>query len=70
MHVVLDNPEIMNGGSFDLSYDLIVLDESDSLLSRFDEGAINKTDVEIWAISTKILQHSKRLVLMTAMYHK
>ena len=47
MHVVLNNTEVMKGGSFDLSYDLIVLDESEAPLGHGDEGARNKNGIEI-----------------------
>ena len=42
-HVVLNNTEVINGGSFDLSNDLIVLDKSYILMRHYVEGAINKT---------------------------
>ena len=51
MHVVLNRTEVMHGGFCDLSYDLIVLDESARLLSHFDEGTVNKTEVELWVCS-------------------
>ena len=37
----------MGGAGFELSYDLIVLDESESLMSHFDEGTMNKKEIEI-----------------------
>ena len=52
-------------GPFDLSYDLIVLDESETLFRHFDEGTMNKTDNEKRALFvTEIPNHTKKLILM------
>ena len=44
----------MNGDEFDLRYDMIVLDKSESLTNHFDEGTMNHTTIEIWYFFTQI----------------
>ena len=39
--ILLHDGSHMNGDEFDLRYDMIVLDESESLMNHFDEGTMN-----------------------------
>ena len=41
----------MNGDEFDLRYDMIVLDESESL-NNFDKGTMNHNEIDIWCFFT------------------
>ena len=53
----------MNGEAFELSYDMIVLDESESLLNNFDEKTMERNEIEIWEVFDELLQQSKKMVL-------
>ena len=54
----------MSGGAFNLKYDMIVVDESESLLSHFDEGTMKGKEIDIWNFFDKLLKHTKKMVLM------
>ena len=54
----------MNGDEFDLRYAMIVLDESWSLMNKFDEGAMNHKTIEIWYFFTQIIKYTAKKVLM------
>jgi len=41
-----------------------VLDESESLLSHFDEKTMERKEIEIWSFFDEILKNSKKIVLM------
>ena len=44
----------MDGEGFDLSYELIVLDEIECLLSKFDEETINKQILRFGSCSMRL----------------
>ena len=48
LKLVYKNSDASDGKGFELSYDLIVLDKSENLMSHFDEGTMNKKEIEIW----------------------
>ena len=52
----------MHGDRLELSYDMIVVDDSESLMIHFDEGTMKK-EIEIWLFN-EIMKHSRRIVLM------
>ncbi|MFM7989735.1 MAG: hypothetical protein ACKPKO_61525, partial [Candidatus Fonsibacter sp.] len=64
LNVVYKPDAGLYGGPFELSYDLIVLDESESLMSHFDEGTMNNKDVETRFFFNEIMKHAKKVVLM------
>ena len=64
MNLLLKNEDVMNGAAFDLNYDMIVLDESESLLCHFDEGTMVRKEIEIWNFFDELLKHCKKMVLM------
>ena len=64
LNLLYRNTDITEGGSFDLKYDVIVLDESESLLCHFDEAAMENKEINIWLFFDEILKRSKKLVLM------
>ena len=52
----------MHGDGLELSYDMIVVDDSESLMIHFDERTMKK-EIEIWLFN-EIMKHSRRIVLM------
>ena len=64
LNLVYRNGDVLNGDTFDLKYDAIVLDESESLLCHFDEATMENKEIGIWQFFDQILKHSKKLVLM------
>ena len=64
MKILTCNQTVMNGKGFRLDYDCIVLDESESLLSHFDEGTMERKEIDIWYFFDELLKHSKKIVLM------
>ena len=62
LNIILRNGDVMSGEAFELSYDVIVLDESESLLNHFDEKTMEKKEIEIWEFFDELLKQSKKLV--------
>ncbi|MFM7988586.1 MAG: hypothetical protein ACKPKO_55665, partial [Candidatus Fonsibacter sp.] len=55
----------MNGDGFNLRYDMIILDESESLLAHFDEQTMTgKKEIGIWNFFDELLKHSGKLLLI------
>ena len=48
----------LSGPSFQLKYDMIILDESESLLSHFDEQMIARKKISIWHFLDELMKHS------------
>ena len=64
LNLVLRNSDVMNGDDFDVHYDMIVLDEPESLLSHFDETTMERKEIEIWDLFDELLKQSDKIVLM------
>ena len=64
MHILLHDGSHMNGDVFDLRYDMIVLDESESLMNHFDERTMNHKAIKIWYFFTQIIKYTPKMVLM------
>ena len=64
LNIIVRNDSIQYGSEFDLCYDMIVLDESESLLNHFDEGTMKRKEIEIWELFDELLKHSKKLIMM------
>ena len=64
LNLVYKCTDVISGEAFHLDYDLIVLDESESLLCHFDEKTMENKEIDIWSFFNEILKHSKKLVLM------
>ena len=64
MKLLEKNPGVMNGGGFNLKYDMIVIDESESLLSHLDGGTMKGKEIDIYNFFDELLKHSKKMVLM------
>ena len=64
LNVLLKNDKFICEQRFDLNYDMIVLDESESLLYHFDGGTMENKEIQIWNFFDELLRHSRKLVLM------
>ena len=64
MNLVYKNCDDMEGESFELHYDMIVLDESESLLCHFDEKTMEKKEITIWNFFDDLLRQCDKIVLM------
>ena len=51
-------------GKFNLNYDMVILDESESLLSHFDEKTMEGKEIKTWGLFDEILKHSKKTIWM------
>ena len=52
MQVLHKNDTFLIEGKFQLKYDVIVLNESESLLAHLDEKTMEKNDIDIFNVST------------------
>jgi hypothetical protein len=64
MNLLYKNNDVMNGEGYELSYDLIVPDESESLLCHFDEKTMEKKEIEIRQLYDELLKHTKKVIMM------
>ena len=64
LNLVLRSREVMNGDVFNLHYDMIVPDESESLLSHFDETTMERKEIEIWEFFNELLIQCDKVILM------
>ena len=64
MHVLYKNDQFISEDAFDLRYDMIILDESESLLAHMDEKTMEKKEIEIFSFFNKLLEHSGKLLFM------
>ncbi|MFM7982794.1 MAG: hypothetical protein ACKPKO_26070, partial [Candidatus Fonsibacter sp.] len=55
---------VLSGDGFQLRYDMIILDESESLLAHFDEQTIYGKEIGIWNFFDELLKHSGNMLLM------
>ena len=47
INILLNDGAFINGDEFDLRYDMIVLDKSESLMNHFDKGTMHHKEIEI-----------------------
>ena len=64
LNLIYRNEEVVSGEAFQMDYDMIVLDESESLLCHFDEKTMENKEICIWRFFDELLKHSKKMVLM------
>ena len=64
MNLGLKSSDVICGEAFELSYDIIVIDDSERLLNHCDENTMEKREIEIWSLLGLILKHSKKLIFM------
>ena len=63
-NVLNKNDSYIATEKFNLHYDMVILDESESLLSHFDEKAIEGKEIKTWGLFDEILKHSNKTVWM------
>ncbi len=64
MHIFTRSDDVLNGEGFQLRYDMIILDESESLLAHFDEQTMSGKEIGIWNFFDDLLKHSGNMLLM------
>ena len=64
MHVLHKNDKFLIEGKFQLKYDMIILDESESLPAHLDEKTMEKKEIEIFSFFHTLLNHSGKMLLM------
>ena len=64
MQVLHKNDKFLIEGKFQLKYDMIILDESESLLAHLDEKTMEKKEIEIFSFFHTLLNHSGKMLLM------
>ena len=64
INVLLNDGAFINGDEFDLRYDIIVLDKSESLMNHFDKGTMNHKILRFWYFLTQISKYTPKMVLM------
>ena len=64
MQVLNKNDKYLIEGKFQLKYDMIILDESESLVAHFDETTMQKMEIGIWDFFHTLLNHCGKMLLM------
>jgi hypothetical protein len=64
LNVLQKNDKFISSGTFALKYDMIILDESESLLAHFDEKTMERKEISIWNFFDELLKHSQKMLLM------
>ena len=54
----------MGDSAFDLRYDMIILDKSESLLAHFDGQTMSGKEIGVWNFFDELLKHSGKMLLM------
>ncbi|MFM7987600.1 MAG: hypothetical protein ACKPKO_50625 [Candidatus Fonsibacter sp.] len=64
MHIFERSDDVLGGPGLDLRYDMIILDESESLLAHFEEQTMSVKEIGIWNFFDEHLKHSGNMLLM------
>ena len=64
MNIFTRSDDVLSGEGFQLRYDMIILDESESLLAHFDEQTMSGKAIGIWNFFDELLKHSGKMLLM------
>ena len=64
MNIFTRSDDVLSGEGFNLKYDVIILDESESLLAHFDEQTMSRQEIGIWNFFDELLKHSDKMLLM------
>ena len=64
MNILLNDGSFINDDDFDLRYDMIVIDECESLMNHFDEGTMNHKEVDICYFFTETIKYTPEMVLI------
>jgi superfamily II DNA or RNA helicase len=60
LNLIYRNAGVMSGEAFAMDYDMIVLDESESLLCHFDGRTMENKEIPIWSFFDELLKHCFR----------
>ncbi|MFM7987965.1 MAG: hypothetical protein ACKPKO_52495 [Candidatus Fonsibacter sp.] len=58
MNIFTRRDDVLNGEGFQLQYDTIILDESESLLAHFDGETMSGKEIGVWNFFDELLKHS------------
>ena len=64
LNILIKNDKFVCESVFDLDYDMIILDESESLLNHMDEKTMEGKEIQTWDFFDELLKHTKKLVLL------
>ncbi len=64
MKVLEKNDKFVMGEGFETKYDMIILDESESLSANFDEKAMQKKEIEICKSFLYLLNHCGKVLMV------
>jgi hypothetical protein len=63
LNVINKNDKYIAEGLFE-KYDMIILDESESLLNHFDEKTMENKEIEIFNFFDMLLTHTNKIMMM------
>jgi hypothetical protein len=64
MNIFTRSDDVLSGEGFQLRYDMIILDEPESLLAHTDEQTMSGKEIGIWNFFDELLKHSGNMLLM------
>ena len=64
LHVLQKNDKYITTGSFTAKYDMIILDESESLLAHFDEKTLEGKEINVFNFFDELLKACGKMLLM------
>ena len=64
MNIFTRSDDVLNGEGFNLRYDMIILDESESLIAHFDEQTMSGKEIGICNFFDELLKPSGKMLLM------
>ena len=64
MRIFERSDDVLSGSGIQLRYDIIILDESESLLAHFEEQTMGREEIGIWDFFDELLKHSGNMLLM------
>ncbi|MFM7986917.1 MAG: hypothetical protein ACKPKO_47145, partial [Candidatus Fonsibacter sp.] len=68
MHIFERSDDALSGEGFQLRYDMIILDESESLLAHFDEQTMSGKEIGVCHLFNNLLHHSGHMLLMVGVF--
>ena len=64
MSIFERSDDVISGECFHLRYDMIILDEPESLMAHFDQQTMARKEISIWNFFDELLKHSGNMLLM------
>ncbi len=64
MQVLDENDKYLIEGNFQLKYDMITLDVSDSLLAHVDDKTMERNDITNFNLFNTLLDHCSKIIMM------